>query len=330
MSESCNSVPKSVEIKIVGVSAELETEVQDLLGSLVDMIGQKIDLAGLDGITFANDYHRALLDLDRGYATDYKLTPSNDHGVGIAMSPRVIRDSKLKTHIIIDAGMFFGLLKAKNSDIAINMVAHECAHVEINHLFDVAFPGVLLRTKENALDHFRTDCMLACWDEFAACWRSASIGPSSQLAYEAAFLPALEQTRPAANSAIMEYRTHADIGVVMNKVCGLYGNLLKYSAYHLGNLHGHGIDWHTVKTTADALQDHWFLPFFERLEKACKVIAVDYGNWKNSAPFDVLRDIAEDLVADGGMHFKRHADDQISLDIPMTIETMPVPPHLWR
>jgi hypothetical protein len=328
MSESPNYVPKGVEIKIVGVSAELETEVQDLLSSLVDMIGQKIDLGGLDGITFATDYHQALLDLDRGYDTDYKLTPSNDHGVGIAMSPRVIRDSKLKTHIVIDAGMFFGLLEAKRSDIAINTVAHECAHAELSQLFEVALPDTFLRKKQNVLDHFRTDCMLACWDEFTACWRSASFGPSSQLAYEAAFLPALEQTRPAANSAIMEYRTHADIEVVLNKVCGLYGNLLKYSAYHLGNLHGHGVDWHTIPSTADALQNHWFLPFFERLDRACKVLAADYGNWASNAPFDVLRDIAEDLVADGGMHFERHEDDRISLDIPMTIETMPVPPHL--
>lgn len=66
------------------------------------------------------------------------------------------------------------------------------------------------------------------------------------------------------------------------------------------------------------------------LDSACKVIAADLGNWTNSTPFDVLRDIAEDLVADGGMHFGRHEDDRISLDIPMTIETTPVPPHLWR
>lgn len=330
MNESCNSITKNFEINVIGVSVELETEMLLFLSSLVDTIGQTIDLSELDGITFASNYHQALLDLDRGYDTDYKLTPSNDHGVGIAMSPRVMRDNKLKTHIVICAETFFALLEAKRSDTAINTVAHECAHVELNHLYDVAFPGTMLRMKANVLDHFRIDCMLACWDEFGACWRSAPFGPSSLLAYEDAFLPALEETRPAANAAIMEYRIHADIGIVINKVCGLYGNLLKYSAYHLGNLHGHGIDWHTVPTTADVLQDHWFLPFFERLDKACKAIAADLGNWESSFHFDALRDIAEDLVADGGMHFGRHEDDRISLDIPRTIETMPVPPHLWR
>lgn len=330
MEYSEKSLPNNVEININGIPDELVANIQELIVSFVDMVGVKFDLTGLDGITFSSDYQQALLDLDRGYDTEYKLTPSNDHGVGIAMSPCVIRDGKLKTHVVISAEYFFEFLKHKRKDIAINTIAHELAHAELNHLYDVAFPGTLLRKKENVLDHFRTECMLTCWNEFGACWRSAIFGPSSPLIYESAFLPALEETRSAANTVIMEYRTNRDISIVVNKVCGLYSSLLKYSAYHLGNLHGHSIDWRTIPTTADALQDHWFLPFFERLDSACKAIAADIGNWTSSTPFDELRDIAEDLVADGGMHFVRHEDDQISLDIPMTIETMPVPPHLWR
>jgi hypothetical protein len=172
--------------------------------------------------------------------------------------------------------------------------------------------------------------MLACWNEFGACWRSASFGPCIELSYEAAFLSALEGTRSAANSAIMEYRTHADIRTVIGEVCGLYGNLLKYAAYHLGNLHGLGIDWRTVPTTTAPLLDHWFVPFFERLDRACKENASNLGNWADSRIFDELRDLAEDLVANGGMYFGRHEDDRISVDIPMTIDTMAVPPHLWR
>lgn len=328
MNKSHESKPKNFEIKVIGVASELEPQILELLSSLADTIGQKIDLTGLDGITFASDYEQALLDLDRGYDTDFKLQPSNDHGVGIAMSPCVIRDNVLKTHIVINAQAFFAMLQSKRSDSAVNTVAHECAHVELNHLYDLAFPDTLLRMKVNALDSFRTDCMLACWNEFGACWRSASFGPCSELAYEPAFLSALEGTRPAANSAIMEYRTHADIRVVISEVCGLYGSLLKYASYHLGNLHGLGIDWRTVSTTTAPLLDHWFLPFFERLDKACKEIASDLGRWANSRSFDELRDLAEDLVANGGMYFGRHEDDRISVDIPMTIDTMPVPPHL--
>lgn len=330
MTELRNSIPENLQIKVVGLPATLEVSVQQLLGQILDMVSKKMDLAGLDGITFASDYHQALLDLDRGYDTNHKLTPSDGHGVGIAMSPRVMRSNKLKTHVVINAAAFLAMIEDGRSDVAINTVAHECAHVELTHLYDKTFPGTLLRTKENVLDQFRTECMLTCWDEFGACWRSAPFGPTDPLFYEGAFLPSLEETRTAANAAIIEYRTHSDISVVVSKVCGLYGSLLKYSAYHLGNLCGHGVDWRTVPTTAGPLTDHWFLPFFERLDRACKTIAAAFGNWTNSDPFDVLRDIAEDLVADGGMYFERQGEDRISLHIPFSIDTMPVPPHLWR
>ncbi len=110
MTEPCDSLPKDLEIKMVGLAQELEPTVQRLLGRILDTVSQKLNLVGLDGITFANDYHQALLDLDRGYITDYKLTPSNDHGIGVAMSPSVMRDNKLKTHIVISAKAEWHLL----------------------------------------------------------------------------------------------------------------------------------------------------------------------------------------------------------------------------
>lgn len=247
MTEPYNPLLQNFDIKVVGVPKELELEIRKLLNSVLDMVSQRINLIDLDGLTFAIDYHQALLDLDRGYETNYKLTPSNDHGIGIAMSPCVMRNKKLKTHIVINAEAFLSALKI--SGIAINTIAHECAHVELNRMYDEAFPGTLLRKRENVLDHFRTECMLTCWNEFGACWRSASFGPTEFLFYEAAFLPALKETRAAANAAIMKYRTHGDIETVASNVCELYQSLLKYSAYHLGNLHGHGVDWRTVQTT---------------------------------------------------------------------------------
>lgn len=308
-------VSEDVNIKVVGLPVELAGEINITLRSLLDVIGQTIDLSGLDGVTFASDYLHALLDLDRGYATDFKLTPSNDHGVGIAMSPSVVRGDQLKTHIVLNAEMLLAMLSGGRRDLFINTIAHECAHVELNFLFDKAFPGFLLQMKADPLEHFRIDAMLACWNEFGACWRSACFGPSEQLAYEDAFLPALEQTRSKADAAIMEFRVDSDARKMLSEVLGLYGGLLKYSAYHLGNLHGHGVDWRTVPTTADPLQDHWFRPYFERLDSTCKAIAANFGNWTGSCLFDDLRDLAEEVVGDGGVSFTRQEDDRIRFDI---------------
>lgn len=323
MTETSASVSETVGIVTIGLQEDVAEEVREFLHSMLKTAGAKMNLATLDGVTFAADFHQALLDLDRGYKTNFELTPTDDHGVGIAMSPCVLRGGELRTHIVLSANSIFSMLKAKRGDLVINTVAHECAHVELNQLYDAAFPGYLLRAQENFLDGFRTQCMLACWNEFGACWRSAEFGPSELLAYESGFLPALEQNRDAANAAIIEYRTDADIPKVLHKVTRLYSDLLKYSAYHLGNLHGLGVDWRTVPSTANPLTNHWFLPYFERLDEACKAIAADFGIWSNSEPFDELRQLAEDLVADGGIYFQQRDDGGLSVDIPLSIETIP-------
>lgn len=316
-------VLENFNVVTIGIDEELAEEVRAFLHSVLSTVGAKIDLATLDGVTFAANYHQALLDLDRGYKKDYNLIPSDDHGVGIAMSPRVLRNGELKTHIVLNANSIVSMLKAKRGDLVVNTVAHECAHVELDQLYEAAFPGYILRAQANFLEGFRTQCMLACWTEFGACWRSAEFGPSELLAYESAFLPALQQNRVAANAAITAYRTDGDLRNVLHEVTRIYSDLLKYSAYHLGNLHGLGVDWRTLPSTADALTDHWFLPYFERLDKACKAIADNFGAWGSSEPFDELRQLAEDLVADGGMYFQQHEDGRVSVDIRLSSKTIP-------
>jgi hypothetical protein len=77
------------------------------LGSLVEAfireLSRQFDLSRLDGVTVAHDYAQALLDLDRGYDTTFQLTPSDTHVVGIAMTPTVIRDGTLKSHVLLNA-----------------------------------------------------------------------------------------------------------------------------------------------------------------------------------------------------------------------------------
>lgn len=306
---------KNIVIKIVDLPPEIEELLRELVSSIIIIISSKINLTGLEGITLAINYHQALIDLDKGHDNYADLEPTNDHIIGIAMSARVVRDGNLRSHIVLDAQTLLELLMKKRINVVINTLAHECAHGELYQLFEAAFPGRLLEKKTNALDSFRNDCMLACWNEFGACWRSASLGPANEHDYEGIFLPALTDTRSAANSAIDDYLSDGNISEVLNKVCHLYGKLLKYSAYHLGNLHGLGLDWRNLPTTADALENHWFLPFFERLDIACKAIAMNLGKWENIDYFDELEDIAEDLVEDGGMYFIRHDDDKITLHI---------------
>ena len=318
-----STVPADLEIAIIGLEEGLAKSLNDAISELVVFFGTQFDLSGLDGITVASEYSKALLDLDRGYISSHRLTPSNTYGVGVAMSPSVIRNGVHKCHLLFDAMNFLEMLHAKQQGRVINLLAHECAHVEARQRFDSAFPGVLLKKQMDTLDSYRWDVILACWDEFTACWRSAQFGQIPCDEYEVIFLRALSDTRQKANASITSYRLHGDISRVVPEVTGAYGNLLKYSAYHLGHLEGKNLNWRQMPSTVDGLSGHWFQSVFEALEDALKELAETYGSWTSDALFLIIGDIAEELLVDGGMRFYRNDDGTVGVDIPMTPETTP-------
>lgn len=293
---------------------------------VVRILSRMFDLSHLDGVTVAADYPQALRNLDRGYNATIVLTPSDGHSVGIAMTPSVLRGGVLKSHIVLSAHHILPVLSDKHEyhEHALHTLAHECAHVDNTHKFDVAFPNVLLRKgHSNALDAFKWQVILACWDEYAATWKSARIGQDPTKGYEDIFLIHLEEARETANEAITSYRRHGDIRQVLKAVFEAYGNLVKYAGYHLGNMAGQGLSVNDLPRTKDALDGHWFAPYFERLDTACKDIAKEYGTWTDQSAFEVIGDLTEEIIAEGGVYFYLGEDDNLGCDIPLTLETTP-------
>jgi hypothetical protein len=305
---------------------ERATQLAHLVGAYIRELSRYIDLRGLDGITIAADYNQALLDLDRGYVTSHRLTPSDEFVIGVAMTPSVIRNGKVKSHILLNAMIGAALedAKAQNFGMAFHTLAHECAHVEITQRFDSAFPGTLLQSVPNdARDAFRWQIIMACWDEYAATRISAPIGHDPTPGYEESFILALNETRPKANNLIKAYRLHGDVNQIMAEVYGAYGNLMKFAAYHLGNMAGRGLSLADLPKTRIALDGHWFASYFERLDVLCKHIAEDYGKWGDRSRFEALGDLADELVVAGGLIVSLLADGRLRVDIPFTPETMP-------
>jgi hypothetical protein len=284
-------------------------------------------MSALDGITIAADYAQALLELDRGYETHHKLTPSVGIALGVAMTPAVIRDGKVKSHILFNAGVLLPLEDDENEffEQALHTLAHECAHVEVTERFNAAFPGILLQSKSPDLHtHCRWEIIKACWDEYAVTQICAPFGQRPTDGYEETFIAALEQTRPQANGCIKAYRLHGNLEQVIAEVYGAYGELMKFGCYHLGNLVGLGLTVDDVPKTAVALDGHWFAPFFDKLKQACENIAAQYGEWMDRGAFEALGDLADEIVADGGMTISNHRDDgTFHVDIPFTPQTMP-------
>jgi hypothetical protein len=299
----------------------------DLVATYVRSLSRYIDLTALDGITIAFDYAQALLDLDRGYDTKHKLTPSEGIVLGVAMTPAVIRDGKVKSHMLFNAGVLLPLEDEKNEfyEQALHTLAHECAHVEVTERFNAAFPSVLLQSRQpNAHAHYRWEIIKACWDEYAVTQICAPFGQRPTDDYEETFITALAETRPRANALIKAYRSHFNLEQITAEIYGVYGDLLKFASYHLGNMAGLGLTLDDLPKTKAALEGHWFQPYFDQLKQACADIAADYGKWTDRKAFEALGDLADDIVPDGGLIISGHQDDGgFYVDIPFTPETTP-------
>lgn len=307
-------------------SEERAQQLGSLIGACIRELSRQFDLSRLDGVTVAYDYAQALLDLDRGYETNFRLTPSDTHVVGIAMTPSVIREGTLKSHVLLNAAYMAPLedFNHEHFGFVLHTISHECAHVEVTHKFDAAFPGFLLRTAHpDARIGYRWQIILACWDEYAATMLSAGFGAEPTEGYEDTFLKSLQETRQQANDCIKAYRVHANIDRILGEVYVAYGDLMKFTAYHLGNLRGLGRDLSDMPRTVEALNGHWFAPYFTRLGEALEEIAKDYGKWTDKSSFEVVGDLADELLARGGIHYKSRPDGRLYIDIPFTPETMP-------
>lgn len=296
------------------------------VGEHIRALSRIFNLCRLDGVTVAYDYAEALLGLDVGYATNHQLKPSEGDVVGIAMTPTVLREGVLKSHIVLNAAFVEALEQPDNDSYrqSLHTLAHECAHVETSFHFDTAFPGTLRRkTVPNARLLHRWNTFIACWDEYSATRLSAGIGHDPTNDYENTFIARLADTRDRANKLITAYRLHGNVDQILDEIYCAYGNLLKFTAYHLGNLDGAGIDVMARSATVNALRDHWFEPYFHRMKNACQNIARNEGQWKDLTDFEAIGDLLDDLVNFGGLTVSEEPDGSLYVDIPFTWETMP-------
>jgi hypothetical protein len=318
--QPAKTVPDNFPLSVRGFDSESHAmEFGRLLRAYVGEFSRYMDLSQLDGVTVAYDYAQTLLDLDRGYASSQGLAPSAGDTVGIAMTPSVIRAGQVKSHIVLHAGYIRSLENSddENHGFAVHTLAHECAHVEVTRRFNTSFPGVLLQHSYSDLqENFRWQTILACWDEYAATFISAKYGTPNTVGYEDTFIFALETARSRVSDLIRAYRLHGDVVRILQEVYGAMGNVLKFSAYHLGNLAGIDITWTDMPRTTAALNGHWFRSYFVRLDEACRTIGSSYGCWVDESAFGVIGDLVDELVADAGLYVTKNVDGALYVDIP--------------
>ena len=279
--------------------------------------GKWIDLSTLDGVTIAEDYIQALNQLDRGYQTNRVLTPTKDIATGVAMSPRVLRDGQLKTHILFDARVFKPIADTKDPGFAqaFYLLAHECAHVEVTAKFDSVFPGELLRRQFGSMQLRHWSIILPAWDEYAACRKSFSIGADQTESYEQILLDCLEKTPAENNAALSAYRNDQNDDQLLTEVYRVHGQLLTAASYYLGYLAGRGESWEDRAPTNQKLSGSWFHPFLVRLDECLTCIWSQYGAWADQSDFEEIGNIADDMTELGGVYWMPMRDGSTQVQL---------------
>jgi hypothetical protein len=171
----------------------------------------------------------------------------------------------------------------------------------------------------------------ACWDEYIACYLSASFATAATLsAYEETFCKALEAVKGRSDAAIRQYRMHADIGRVAGEVSSEYRRLMVYTAYLLGHVDGlQQLVDDIAPKAMEALERHsFFKTTFSRLHSELKTMHATYGEWKGLEIFDPLKQLADELLKYGGIEFQNRPEGKGYVNIPLRPETMPTADEL--
>src|SRR5271166_1022946 len=209
---------------------ERAKRVGEAVNSLLQVFGRLFNLKRLLRVVVAYDYQETLAGIERGTATEKPLKPTNDEiAIGIAMAPAVMHEGEPRSIMVLNANLTSVLGEAEtpeNEAARREMtytLAHECAHVHDLEMQTRAFPDAMLGMQLPYRDGILHGIASACWDEYIACYLSASFAtPITLSGYEETFCKALEAAKPTADAAIRQYRMHGDVGQIIQEVSAAY------------------------------------------------------------------------------------------------------------
>ncbi len=287
------------------------------VSAVVSAMSRYLPLGRLDGFTFANDYAAALAELDRGFGASGALTATQeDFGVGVAMSPTVVRNGVIKTRVVMSAWFAYALIGDSEEDrtLAVHTIAHELSHVGCHIIVEEALPGVMLQPIEDGYASILYRHSSACWDEYFASRWSAPLNPALIDGYRDTVITALERADERINAAKDQFWSDRDLELVVDAVFSSIGSVMKFSGYLLGHADGAGIDiYDTEGRLADKLEELGLHDWFDALHERVRDLFERTGQWEELSEFFVLND----SVVEAASTYKIIC--QRSVDTPMWV-----------
>ena len=306
----------------------------ETVAGVVNAMGSVMDLSRLDGVTIAIDYDSALAGLDRGIEGLRPLTRSDTEEMqGVAMSPAVMRDGEVRTHLVFNAEMLVPLIAeddevdADDRATSIGIIAHECAHVQITMEKELAIPEARLGTRIEGYERaIMFQLAEVFWDEYAACRLSAPLATRQNGTHASTVTACASGARDRSDSAIRSYRVHGDLERLQAEAGPALANPMKAAAYLLGGMDAVGADWADTPGTAEAreaLVANGYDGLVDDLHSELRRLWEARAEWGTTlAVFAGLEDIARATYAAGGIIFSTTTDGQCRIDVPFTASTM--------
>jgi hypothetical protein len=304
------TVPEGISASIRGLPTEEDAQRlgQRMFGA-IRLIGEVINLERLDGVTVGVDYSEALASLDRGKEGLRALQATDEEVIGVAMTPVVLRDGVAKSHLVFSAAFLWPLAEDEPDKDqlrqAVYMVAHECAHVEVNHDFDRAFPGQLLQSQYDWEQNLIQGSAFAIWDEYAASRLSAPFGPEQLTPYLEGLQDVLAAAGPKSLDAIDSFRGHRNVDRLIEEAGPALILPLKMFGYVFGHLDGIEVGWADQTTAREKAEACGYDELAEDVAAACRDLWERRGEWSSQTEFDSLGKSVRAALAAGGVFYRK-------------------------
>jgi hypothetical protein len=215
-----------------------------------------------------------------------------------------MRDGKVKSHILLSAGIV-PLIDAPEDGVSGKyIIAHELAHAHEHYFRDRQLPGTLLQqtifgVKEILLFGIAENC----WSEYAASSLSAEAYPDHGRLYEKTFIATLRQFRERILATKRQWQKDQDYERAWTRVPTDVTAVLRYASYLMGHVSGLNEVFEEYAKEAWVLmrENSWLLPRFEEQYAELAEMMRTFEQWKGLEAFDPLKGIVQRVFKDCGI-----------------------------
>lgn len=314
------------------VAQNLGVAVAEVVRQL-EAIEPGLDLRRMHEIVVAVDYGAELEALGTCCASGRSPSYTNeDYALGLGQVLTLPDGDGAVILPVLDARLVVSLLDVLDENLSpefglsLHLLHHELCHVHDMNRFIDAFGDHLWTLAYSGKDAIIRPLARTCWDEYAANRRCVASLPQDFLASMTESLQeGIGRTKRLVNEAILDYRFHSDIDVLLAEFDHHGKFLPKAAAYVLGYMDGLNVSLAEMCPDADqTLSGSYFEATFQSMQTALRrVWALPAQDWKSLSMFDELASVIDEYYCTMGLEIEALDSGELYVGVPFRPETRP-------